>query len=159
MSIGLIITLILIGIVCLILEILVLPGAVIGIFGSLLIAGGVYSAYYFYGDTTGHITLAASAVATLLVLIICLRSRAWRKLSLKTQINSKMNVIDEQKIQAGAEGTTISRLAPMGKARINGEIVEVSSISGFIDVGKTVVVTQVEGNKITVNGKTSNPNL
>lgn len=152
MGIGLIITLILIGIICLILEILVLPGAVIGIFGSLLITSGVYGAYYFYGDTAGHIILAASAVATLLTLIICLRSRAWRKLSLKTQIDSKVNKIDEQKIQIGAEGIAISRLASMGKAQINGEIVEVSSISGFIDVGKTVVVMQIEGNKITVKG-------
>jgi membrane-bound ClpP family serine protease len=64
-----------------------------------------------------------------------------------------VNVIKENAVRAGDSGKTVSRLAPAGKAMINGEYYEVHTIGEFIDPGSEIVVTKVEFNKITVKLK------
>lgn len=153
MNIGLIIVLILLGLVLLILEVLVIPGGIVGIIGCLMIIGGIVGSYVEYGIMIGNITLVATIVVCIVVIVLTLRTKTWRKLMLKTNIDSKVNEIDESKIQIGVEGVALSRLAPMGKGKFNGEVVEVSSTHGFIDVNSPIVVTGIEGNKVFVKLK------
>ena len=148
-----IITIILIGIIGLVLEFLVIPGGVVGVISGLIIAGGVGLAYYNYGPTAGNITLIATAITILVGIYFLLRSRTWRKLMLNTQIDSKVNEVNEAKIKVGSEGVTVSRLAPGGKANFNGEIAEVFSSHEFIDENREIIVLKIEGNKITVKLK------
>ena len=149
MSIALIVTLILLGIICLILELLVIPGGIVGIIGFLMMVGGVIGAYT-YGATIGNIVAIGTVAVTIFAVVMMLRSNTWRKLMLKTNIDSKMNEIDEEKVQTGMSGIAISRLAPMGKGKFGDEVVEVSSMHGFIDVQSEIVITKIEGNKIFV---------
>ena len=72
---------------------------------------------------------------------------------LKTEIDSKMNVLDEN-INVGMEGKTISRLAPAGKAVFETGTEEVFSQQDFIDENQQVIITKIEGNKIIVKLKT-----
>lgn len=147
---AVIITIILIGIIGLVLEFLVIPGGIVGIISGLIIAGGIGLSYYQFGATAGNITLIVTAVAILVGIVLMLRSRTWRKLMLNTQIDSKVNEVNESKIFVGAEGTSVSRLAPSGKADFDGEIVEVFSSQDFIDENNPIIVQKIEGNKITV---------
>lgn len=146
--------LLLIGFLFLVLEILVIPGTgVAGIIGFILIGIAVWQSYAYYGATMGHIVLGSSVVLTFVTLAVSLRAKTWRRISLKSSINSRVNVIEEVKVKPGDTGETVSRLAPMGKAIINGDYYEVSSIGEFIDQGTEIEVTKVVNNKIKVKPK------
>jgi membrane-bound ClpP family serine protease len=153
MNWAVITSLILIGILGLVLEFLVVPGGVVGVISALIIAGGIGIAYYKYGVLAGNITLIVTVIGILVGIFFMLRSRTWKKLMLNTQIDSKVNEVDEAKIKVGSEGVTVSRLAPGGKASFDGEIAEVFSAHDFIDENQEIVVLKIEGNKITVKHK------
>ena len=153
MNWAVITTLILIGILGLVLEFLVVPGGVVGIISALIIAGGIGIAYYKYGVLAGNITLIVTVIGILVGIFFMLRSKTWKKLMLNTQIDSKVNEVNEAKIKVGSEGVTVSRLAPGGKASFDGEIAEVFSAHDFIDENQEIVVLKIEGNKITVKHK------
>jgi membrane-bound ClpP family serine protease len=150
----LIATFIIIGLVFLALEILVIPGVgVAGIIGFILIAVGVWQAYAVHGMIAGHSVLGGTLALTVLTLVLSLRGKTWKRLSLSTSINSKVNVIDGNKVKPGDTGKTVSRLAPMGKAMINGEFYEVSTNGDFIDQQTDIIVLKVDYNKIIVKRK------
>lgn len=153
MNWAVIITIILIGILGLVLEFLVVPGGIVGVVSGLVIAGGIGMAYYKYGVLAGNITLIVTVVGILVGIFFLLRSRTWKKLMLNTQIDSKVNEVDEAKIKVGSVGVTVSRLAPGGKASFDGEVAEVFSAHDFIDENQQVIVLKIEGNKITVKLK------
>jgi len=149
-----VVTLILIGLAFLLLEILVIPGTgVAGIIGFILIGVGVWQTYEQYNTTTGHWVLASTFVATIAVLAISLRSRTWRKVMLKSEIGSRVNIIDEASLKPGDEGKSISRLVPGGKAIFNGDYYEVRSMGEFIDPGVDIVIVKIEDHKIFVKPK------
>ena len=150
MNWAVIILLILFGLVALVLEVLVVPGGVVGVLGLLSITGGIVISYLTYGSLAGHITLIVTAVLTVAGLILSIRGKTWRKLMLNTEIDTKMNVFDENKVAIGTVGKTISRLAPSGKAVFNGETVEVASLQNLIDENATVEVVKIDGGKIFV---------
>ena len=77
-----------------------------------------------YGTTAGHIVLAATLLASVLSLVLSLRSKTWKKMALDTVIDGKVNTIDD-KLKIGDVGKTVSRLAPAGKALFNNEFYEV----------------------------------
>ncbi len=154
MTWAIIIFLILIGFTALILEILVIPGfGVVGIIGVIGIGFGVYEAYYTFGNFAGNITLASTLIFTIILTIIILRSNTWKKLMLKSQISSKVNEIPENILKVGMTGTTVSRLAPSGKARIANEIYEVDTYGLFIDQNQEIEILKIEQNKIIVTNK------
>lgn len=150
MSWFVIVLLILLGLFAIIMEIIVVPGGVVGILGVLTIAAGVVGAYLSHGTIAGHITLAITLIVVVAALILSIRGKTWRKLMLNTQIDTKMNGIDECGLQVGAVGVTVSRLAPMGKANFNGIMVEVTSYQDFIDENQSIVIVKIDGNKVFV---------
>jgi membrane-bound ClpP family serine protease len=152
---GLIITLIIIGIMLLLLELLVIPGfGITGILGIASLIGGVVLAYTSLGATAGHLTLFSSLAGCGIALWIIMRSKTWNRLSLKTNIDDKVDVLPEQKgIQAGNSGVALTRLAPMGKIRVNNVDVEATSREGIINTGQTVEVVKIDGTKIIVKIK------
>ena len=56
-------------------------------------------------------------------------------------------------IKIGDHGNSSSRLAPIGKALINEQYVEVHSVEGFVDENQEITVVQIETNKIFVKLK------
>ncbi len=150
----LIATFIIIGLIFLALEILVIPGVgVAGIIGFILIIVGIWQTYTGHGMLAGHLVLAGTFILTVTTLVLSLRSKTWRKLALSTSIDSKVNLVDENNLKPGDSGKTVSRLAPMGKALINGEYYEVSTNGDFIDQQIEVVVMKIDHNKIIVKRK------
>lgn len=151
MTWTIIIILILIGLVFLVLEILVIPGAtVVGILGFALVLLGVIQSYLVYGSLAGHLTLGITIVATFITIYYTLKSKTWNKAMLKDEITGKVNELDPR-IMVGDTGKTISRLAPSGKALIKGILLEVQSMEGFIDHEKEIIVSKIEDNKVFVN--------
>lgn len=150
MSWTLTIIVILIGLVLITLEIVALPGGISGICGAAFLIAGIWNSYAKFGHTAGTIVLISSLAIGIILLVILMKSRTWKRFSLNEESDSRVNIVDSQTIVPGARGVTLSRLAPAGKAQIGGEIVEVHSNDGFIDENTPVEVTHTEGYQIFV---------
>ena len=88
--------------------------------------------------------------------IYFIKSKSLRRISLTTNIDSKVDTSDLNKINVGDEGITQSRLNPIGKVFINNLIVEAKSINGeMIDEDTEVVVNKVDWSNILVSRKES----
>ena len=152
-AIFIIVFLMIVAIVLILLEIFMLPGiTVAGVGGFIFAAGGLIYAYSI--DTwTGNLTLLLSAVAFIAAFAWLLRSKSFNRIALKTDIDSKLASTRDTGIKPGDEGVTISRLAPIGKARINGITVEAKSVDELIDEHTSVVVVRVDGYNVVVETK------
>ena len=147
---GLIITLILLGLVLIFAEILLIPGiGVAGILGLLPIGGSCFYAFHQMGTTVGVIVTVANAALLVALTIWVLRAKTWKKLTLETTVDGKAVAADEA-ILVGERGVTVTRLAPMGMVRFGGESVEVKALEGMIDPGVDVEVVMIEDKKIYV---------
>ena len=151
MDILLVIILSICGVALLVVEIFLIPG--IGFAGIAGIAGmvaAVVCAYHYIGAMAGHITLASLLVLTAIATWVLVRSRMLEKMALNTEIDSKVDLVSGLDIKPGERGTTISRLAPMGKVNISGKEAEAKSADAFIDQKTEVEVVRVEGNIVVV---------
>lgn len=151
MTWTLIAVLIIIGLLLLVLEILVIPGTgIVGVLGFGCLVFGIYQTYVTFGNTAGHITVASTAFLSFIAIYLSIRSNTWKKLSLKSEIKSQVNLIDEKVLHVGDKGMAIARLAPSGKARINDELFEVHTYNLFVDENTEIEVIKIEANKVWV---------
>ena len=154
MSLTVIIILISLGIFLLIVELLIVPGITIaGIGGVILLAAGVFFAYKSHGNQTGNYVLLASIIISLGAVILSLRTKTWRNVGLEQNIDSRVESYDSEKINIGDSGKAITRLAPIGKAMINGVICEAKSHSQFIDENTEITVIKKNNYQIIVKPK------
>lgn len=152
-EITIIVFLMLVAIVLVLLEIFLLPGITIaGAGGFLFAAAGIIYAYTV-GATTGHITLAVSLIAFTATFVWLLRARSFNRVALRTDVDSKLTSSRDLGIEPGDEGITLSRLAPIGKARIKGITVEAKSMDELIDEHTPVEVLRVDGCNVLVKRK------
>lgn len=149
-EITIIVFLMLVAIVLILLEIFLLPGITIaGIGGFLFAAAGVIYAYSV-GETAGHVTLFLSLITFGGAFVWLLRSRSFNRVALKADVDSKLTSCRDLSILPGDEGFTLSRLAPIGKARIMGVTVEAKSMDELIDENTPIEVVRVDGYNILV---------
>lgn len=140
-------------------EIFLLPGITLaGIGGAIFAIGGVAFAYTV-GTGVGHLTLALSAVAFGALFAWLLRSRSFSKIALRTDVGSRLASSRDLGIEPGDEGITLSRLAPIGKARIKGMTVEAKSRDQLIDERTPIVVVRVDGYNVLVRPKEDTDNI
>ena len=131
-------------------EIFLLPGITIaGIAGALFAIGGVVYAYTI-GTTVGNITLSSSIVIFGGIFLWLLRSNSFHRVSLKTNIESTVESPRNMDLNVGDEGITLSRLAPIGKARFHHITIEAKSTGEFIDENTPVVIVRIDGYNVIV---------
>ena len=142
-----------VAIVLILLEIFMLPGiTVAGVGGFIFAAGGLIYAYSV--DTlAGNVTLAVSLLVFAATFVWLLRSKSFSRVALKTDVDSRLVSSRDLGIIPGDEGLTLSRLAPIGKARINGIMVEAKSMDELIDENTPVEVVRADSNNIIVKRK------
>lgn len=139
------------GMALIVLELVAIPGTTIaGLSGVALSIWGIYEVFAEYGAWMGGMVLIFDVVVCLLLLIWSLKTKTWKRFAQKEEISSKVNEI-QTTVKAGDRGKTITRLAPMGTALINGERMEVYTSTSFLDPQTDIVVEEVEGNKVRVN--------
>jgi membrane-bound ClpP family serine protease len=154
MSILAIIIIIILGIFLLLVEFLIIPGVtVFGVGGFAFMLLGVGSSYYYHGAQVGSITLAATVIVSLSTIYFVFKRKTWQNLGLKTNINSKVEPFETDKIHPGDMGKTITRLAPIGKAMVNNITCEAKSQGGFIDENSDIEVVKVLTTQIIVKLK------
>ncbi len=143
--------LLILGLIFLLLEILVFPGtSVAGIIGFALMVVAIWQTYTTYGRIAGHIMVAGTIITSVVAVYFSLKSKTWERASLKTEITGHVNDISLEKFKPGVKGISSSRLAPMGKALIMDEYIEVRCESSFVDPNTEIIITRIEDNKIFV---------
>lgn len=151
MNVLIILFLIFLGIVLLLIELTILPGITIaGVGGFLLFGYSIYLAFSEYGNTAGFLTLTFVLIAAPTFVILLFKGKSGKKMMLKTVLRGTTNEINEDKVKVGDIGVTIGRLAPMGKIKVNNEVVEVRSTGTFVNPGEKVRIIQIEKSLITV---------
>lgn len=151
MTIFAIILLILLGLVLILIEFAVIPGVTIaGIGGFLLLGASVYIAFTEFGSGAGFITLTVVLIAAPLMIYYFFKSKAGKNMMLEKKIEGKVKTVNNEKIAVGDVGKTIGRLAPSGKAKVNGEVIEAHSTGSFIDHNTKIKILKIHSNKIIV---------
>lgn len=151
MDIALIVLLLLVGVALLLVEVFLIPGfGIAGVSGFACLAGSVVYAYCYMGAFAGNIVLGVAVVLCAIAVYVFLKSKALDKMALKTDIESKVDLVKDTNVQAGDKGVCISRLAPMGKVRVGETEFEAKSRGEFLDPDTEVEVLKVEGNVLVV---------
>ena len=141
------------AIVLLLAEIFLLPVLTIaGIAGALFAIGGIAYAYTT-GMAAGNITLGSSIVIFGGIFLWLMRSNSFHRVSLKTNIESTVESPRNMDLKVGDEGLTLSRLAPIGKARFGQITIEAKSTNDFIDENTPVIIVHIEGYNVIVEKK------
>lgn len=150
MTLTLIISLLIIGLILIVLEILIIPGAIVGTLGAGIMIFSVYQSYKVLGETGGHITFSSSVIVTALTIYFIFRYRSWERFANRDSLTGKVTTIKEGTIKIGDTGIAVTKLRPIGAALINGQRFQVSSRDKMIDPKAEITVTKIEGNKIIV---------
>ena len=95
--------------------------------------------------------ISVAGIGSLLAVFISLRANTWQRLSLKATIDSTSTPTPQQNnILVGQTGTTLTRLAPMGKVRVGEVTAEAKTIDGYINPRQSVEVIGFENTVVIV---------
>ena len=151
MDIFIILLLIFVGVLLLILEFAVIPGTTIaGIGGGLLLIASIYLAFNSYGVVPGILTALFIVIVVPILFVKLFKGKAGKKMVLNSEISAVVNEAETAGIQVGDSGTTLGRLAPIGKVRVNDKVIEGKSLQGFLDENVQVEVVEVLKTQIIV---------
>lgn len=139
------------GLILVVAEIIFVPGTtIVGVIGFCFLIAGVGLSFKYFGAEVGWIMLGSTAVACGGLLYFSFTSDVWKRFSLKSFSNSKVNEGDFDKLAVGMEGQTISALRPIGKAELNNQTVEVKTNGGYVDSGSKIRIVKIISNQIIV---------
>ncbi|MFM8912236.1 MAG: NfeD family protein [Flammeovirgaceae bacterium] len=146
-----IVSLILVGLVLLIVEIVFVPGTtLVGIVGFALMMVGIVLTFKHHGSEAGWISLGMTSVLSGVVLYFSFTTNVWKRFSLKSSIDSKVNEGELNDLKEGMEGKTVSALRPVGKAELNNRTFEVRTSGTYLDSGSKVRIKKISLNQIFV---------
>ena len=145
-----IILLCIVGLALVFAEMLIPGFGVFGILGSVCLLGTACLLAKVYGITAFLITVVLLVIAFALMIVLAKKSGFYNKVVLRDK--QEAQDFDESTLQGllGAEGVTQTTLRPFGVADFQGKMVDVCSNGDFIDRGKRVRVTQIQGKTVTV---------
>jgi membrane-bound ClpP family serine protease len=153
MAIFFILVLIFFGIALIVLEILIVPGLIVGIAGGVFMFMGIMWAWQVYGNTVGIIVGISSLVVLAISIYLALKSGFWQRFSLKDKLDGKVNVILTEQLSVGDFGDAVSSLRPMGTVRVNGQQFEATSEGQMIPPNYPIEIVRIEENKVFVKAR------
>lgn len=135
----------------LVVEVVFIPGfGVTGLLGVLSMVGAIFYSFFLIGSLAGWVTLAVACVICISLFLWALYGNSLDKVALKKNIDSTVKEGEEGKFVVGDKGVARTRLALIGEAEINGEIVEVKSESGFVDEGAEIEIVRLSADTVFV---------
>lgn len=144
----------LVGIVCILIEIL-LP--TVGLLAGLGVAAMLYSVVLALGgDINAVYAMLISFVAAIALFALIAKklpsSRLWSKLVLRDQSTSERGYVSaESKPElVGKTGVVLTELRPAGSILLDGVPVDVVSEGAFIEKGEQVRIVSVQGSRVVV---------
>ncbi|WP_026953766.1 NfeD family protein [Algoriphagus vanfongensis] len=151
MTILILSSLLLIGLILLLAETLFIPGTtVVGILGLLISLAGVAYAFMTFPSSVAWWITGVAAALNVAAVIYSFQSGVWNKLTLKNALEGGVFDGRTKGLEKGMEGKAISDLKPIGKGLFGDSIFEVKSESGFISVDSIITIMKIENNQILV---------
>jgi len=151
MALFILSSLLVIGVLLVLIEIIFVPGAtIVGLLGLVFSALGVVYAFVTFGESTGWYAMGGTVLFNLIVLIIGFRSNVWQRFALKDIMESRSHDDRLLGLEIGQKGKTISDLKPYGKAMFDDKIFEVKSENGFMSPNTEVYIYKLENNRILI---------
>jgi membrane-bound ClpP family serine protease len=151
MEIVILLSLLIIGLILLMVEMLFIPGTtIVGIMGFLVSLAGIAYAFISFESSTAYWITGIAAILNLAAVWYGFSSGIWNKFSLKSSIEGGAFDGRTTGLEVGMTGKAISDIKPYGKVLLGDIIYEVKSEEGFIEVGKNVEVIKIDNNKILV---------
>lgn len=158
-----------VGLGLILVEVFVFPGfGVAGISGIILIIVSLFLSlvgqdpFLDWDDVSGAITQLSLALLAALVLIFLLarflpKSNIFKKFILSEEEKAVEGYTSRTNFSEllGAEGIALTTLRPAGTAEFKGKRVDVVTDSEYIEHGKPIIVTAVEGMRVVVREKKS----
>lgn len=144
--------LVVIGTILLVAEIF-MPGMVLGILGGSCLIGSVIWTFKIYGFGIGSGLLLAEVMGVTIGLFVIMERLPFSKYGRSMMLQETNENRDQKeffKKFVGQNGKAVSLCRPSGVAMILGERVDVISESGFIEEGRSLIVTRVEGAQVRV---------
>ena len=143
-----VVTLLVLGVLLMLAEMLLIPGVGLAGFLSLGTLGiACWYAFAHISTAAGWWTSLAAVLLLGVMMFFALRAKTWRRLELKTEVTSKVGTEVEQ-VRVGDRGIAYTRLAPLGTGRFGSLTCEVKSFDNtMIAAGTPVEVVAVEENK------------
>jgi len=146
------VSLLTLGVVLMLVEVLFIPGTtLVGALGILLSGVGVYYGFINFETGTALTTLGLAVLANVLGIIYGFKSGVWNKFSLKDTVSSRSFDNRLAGLEVGQKGRTVSDFRPYGKVEIADRMYEAKSEVGFISTGTEVYVEKLEDNRIIIN--------
>jgi membrane-bound serine protease (ClpP class) len=156
-----------VGLGLILIEVFVIPGfGVAGISGIILIIASLFLSlvsqdpFWDWDDVSNAIIQLSVSLLAALVLIFLLarflpKSNIFKKFILSEEEKATEGYTSRTNLSEllGAEGIAVTTLRPAGTAEINGKRVDVVTDSEYIEHGKPIVVTAVEGMRVVVREK------
>jgi membrane-bound ClpP family serine protease len=143
--------LIVIGLALVIVEIIFVPGTtVVGVFGIIFVVAGVYFSFKEYGSEIGTYVLLGTAVSGGVLMFWSFRSGAWKRFSLTSSMEGRVNEGVNNDLQVGDEGTTVSSLRPIGSAEFKDKRFEVRTNGDYLASGTKVRISKILDNYVVV---------
>lgn len=151
MTLLILASLLIIGLILLLVEILFIPGTtVVGFFGLVVSLAGVVYAFASFDSQTALWITAIAVILNLVAVWYGFSSGVWKRFSLKSSMQGGAFDGRTDGVSVGMNGKAVSDIKPFGKAAFGELVLEVKSEEGFIEVGKEVSIIKIENNKILV---------
>ena len=150
MTLSIVASFVILGLLLLLIEIFIVPGFIVGIVGVVMVGVGVYFTYTDYGIFHGNVLLALIIVVMTVIVVYAFRNGAWDMFSNKETITGKANDIGQLEVQVGDTGKTISAIRPSGIALVKSQRIEVHSEGSFIPSGAEIEIEKIDNNKIYI---------
>lgn len=146
------ISLLVIGIILVLVEVLFIPGTtLVGVLGVIVTAVGIYYGFKAFDYDLALTILVLAVITNLLVITYGFRSGVWNNFSLKDKITSRSFDDRLSGLEVGQKGKTVSDFRPYGEAEFGDKIYEAKSERGFLSQGTDVYIERLENNRIIIN--------
>lgn len=146
-----IIALVLLGLFLIVAEILLLPGITIAAVGSIIsFLTSLYFAYIYFDVFGASITLLISLLLVTVALIICMKRKNLKIISLETKISSQSSVSAKEFVKIGDKGYAKTRLAPIGSVVVGDHVIDAKSFEGYITQKHPIEVVGFEDSVVVV---------
>lgn len=143
--------LIVVGALLLVVELVLLPGVTLAAIGALGCYGGAgWLAYDGYGIKGLLMVVAVVIVLSVIATWFSLRAKTWQKFALGDKIESRSQESPGRRVEVGARGVALGRLAPMGTVVIDGRNYEAKTTGAFVDQQTEVEVIGFENFNVVV---------
>jgi len=156
---SVILTLFAAGIMLLAFEVIV-PGAILGIIGTVLIIIGVAVSFSQYGTDGGLIATAVAlgltAVTLYLEFVLLPKSRVAKKLSLTDTVSATSQpAVADRAAVIGRQATAITALVPTGYVELDGRRYEAFARHGHAQPGERLDVIDLDNFRLIVSKPTN----